>query len=165
MSLPTPMAGSPGTDSYNAAGNTDYSRRIVELASAVPTPTSALADKGVRTGEGGMAEFQRNKGPDLAAVSALCSPSSRDWKDTPGMATETAGPDGSERTRLDHLPRQAQLAVSGALPTGGSDETAKRARLDPAYSRWLMGYPPEWDAYAPTETRSSRSSRRRSSAP
>ena len=31
-SVPTPMAGSPATETYNAAGNTDYSRRIVELA-------------------------------------------------------------------------------------------------------------------------------------
>jgi hypothetical protein len=27
--------------------------------------------------------------------------SSRDWKDTPGMATTGVNPDGSERTRLD----------------------------------------------------------------
>lgn len=37
------------------------------------------------------------------------TPSSRDWKDTPGMATTATNPDGSKRTRLDQLPRQAQL--------------------------------------------------------
>ena len=35
--------------------------------------------------------------------------SSRDWKDTAGMATTGINPDGSERTRDDQLPRQAQL--------------------------------------------------------
>jgi hypothetical protein len=30
--LPTPMAGNPGTEDYNAAGNTDSSRKTVELA-------------------------------------------------------------------------------------------------------------------------------------
>src|SRR5262249_44174443 len=30
--VPTPMAGSPATETYNAAGNNDYSRKIVELA-------------------------------------------------------------------------------------------------------------------------------------
>jgi len=35
--VPTPMAGSPATETYNAAGNNDYSRKIVELAS-VSTP-------------------------------------------------------------------------------------------------------------------------------
>jgi hypothetical protein len=34
---PTPMAGSPGTDEYNPAGNTDSSRRTVDLVSGTPT--------------------------------------------------------------------------------------------------------------------------------
>ncbi len=37
--------------------------------------------------------------------------SARDWKDSAGMATTSIDPDGSERTRLDQLPRQAQLAA------------------------------------------------------
>ena len=40
--------------------------------------------------------------------------SSRDWKDTPGMATTGTNPDGTERKRLDQLPRVA--ALGGALP-------------------------------------------------
>jgi len=43
-------------------------------------------------------------------VTPRASPSARDWKDTPGMATEAVNPDGSVRTRLDQLPRQAALA-------------------------------------------------------
>lgn len=38
------------------------------------------------------------------------TPATRDWKDTEGMATTATNPDGSERSRLDMLPRQAQLA-------------------------------------------------------
>lgn len=68
--------------------------------------------------------------------------SSRDWKDTPGMATTGVNPDGSERTRLDQLPRVAQL--SGPLPSGIHAETGKRGALNPAFSLWLMGYPAEW---------------------
>ena len=36
-----------------------------------PTPTAALAEKGVRTFEGGLLEAMRNHGPDLAAVACL----------------------------------------------------------------------------------------------
>jgi len=36
-----------------------------------PTPTAALADKGVRTFEGGLMEAMRNHGPDLAAAACL----------------------------------------------------------------------------------------------
>jgi hypothetical protein len=36
--------------------------------------------------------------------------SARDWKDTAGMAVTATNPDGTKRTRLDQLPRKAQLA-------------------------------------------------------
>lgn len=36
-----------------------------------PTPTAALAEKGVRTFEGGLVEAMRNHGPDLAAAACL----------------------------------------------------------------------------------------------
>ena len=39
-----------------------------------PTPTAALADKGVRTHAGAIIEAMRNKGPDLGAVAALVGP-------------------------------------------------------------------------------------------
>lgn len=41
--------------------------------------------------------------------SGWTTPSARDWKDTAGMSVTSTDPDGSQRTRLDQLPRQAQL--------------------------------------------------------
>ena len=48
---------------------------------------------------------------DAATLAGWVSPSSRDWKDSPGMATTAINPDGSVRDRTDQLPRQAQLTL------------------------------------------------------
>lgn len=244
-SVPTPMAGSPATETYNAAGNSDYSRRIVELAhiptpqahdttgrsenqkaihgtkhgcaclvqtanlSAVPTPDTGMGPHGRRgtsrnqehqsgrdlealarlsavptpqamdtmpakTGEAleramaGRAIPGRNGGAprnlrEEARLAAVTTPS--DWKDTSGMSESGVDPDGSARSRLDQLPRQAQLAASGPTATGGTAATRSIGQLDPAYSRWLMGLPPEWDDCAVTAMQSLPRSRRRSLKP
>ena len=156
------------------------------------------------------------------------TPTVRDWKDTPGMSTQSINPDGSARSRLDLLPRQAFLAgwptpmagtpaqngnnaagntdysravvalagwptpavdsfrsrsgarkqemgldqmartipevdggparitADGQMLTGSAAEMTSGGQLNPAHSRWLQGFPPEWDACAVTATRSSR---------
>jgi hypothetical protein len=53
---PTPMAGSPATEEYNEAGNTDYSRKVVDLASwpTPNTPSGGPNSKSTETHTGGM---------------------------------------------------------------------------------------------------------------
>lgn len=90
--------------------------------------------------------------------SGWVTPSTRDWKDTPGMSLTATNPDGSKRTRVDQLPRQAayctgrRLTVTGRMLTGLKTVPASGALLNPALSRWLQGLPTEWDDCAPMET-------------
>jgi len=53
-----------------------------------------------------------------------------------------------------------QATDSGLTAIGSPAATEKPGQLNPAHSRWLMGYPPEWDACAPTAMPSSRKSRK-----
>lgn len=47
---PTPMAGSPGTETYNPAGNTDSSRKTVELVTEIEGPARLTASGRMLTG-------------------------------------------------------------------------------------------------------------------
>jgi hypothetical protein len=63
-----------------------------------------------------------------------------------------------------HLTGPTRLTASGELLTGSDAATESGGQLNPAHSRWLMGYPPEWCDCAVTAMQSFPSKRRRSSA-
>jgi len=56
----------------------------------------------------------------------------------------------------------ALLPDSGKMPNGSPAETGSTDQLNPAYSRWLMGFPPAWDDCAVMAMRLLPRKRRRS---
>ena len=74
---------------------------------------------------------------------------------------------GHGMANLNDLVQQAngpaRFTASGELLTGCSAGMESGGQLNPALSRWLMGYPAAWDDCAPTETPSSRRKRQSSS--
>ena len=65
-------------------------------------------------------------------------------------------------TRLDLAKSgPARIKPDGTILTGFSAEMESGGQLNPAHSRWLMGYPPEWDDCAVTAMPSSRKSQRK----
>jgi hypothetical protein len=63
---------------------------------------------------------------------------------------------GTKGMRLNDKVRHHGPRLNGSLA-----ETAKPGQLNPAFSRWLMGYPTAWDDCAPTVTRLSLRSRQK----
>lgn len=97
---------------------------------------------------------------DAANVSTWATPMAHEAR--LGYQHRHEGAKGSQKSLTKQCVEALGLGKtepSGPTQSGSGAQTEKRGALNPAFPCWLMGYPAEWDACAPTATPSSRKSR------
>lgn len=134
----SPTALSPATEDYNEAEDSCNLRKIRLLAS---WPTTTKEDGRSSARHGYM--VTGNQGTtllDAARMASWATPNLRDHKseiDPEAWMREGQG---------QPLSRQARMV--GPLSNGSVAATENTGQLNPAFSRWLIGFPEAWDEAA-----------------
>lgn len=134
-SWPTPLVNDSKSSaySYSKGDKTKRALKLLGAAQMVPSGWATPAAPAAREAGGTPEQFLARKVKAAAAGASL------------GIAVTS-------------LSMQAQLVAPGLMSSGPPVATEKAAPLNPELSRWLMGYPPAWESFAPMATPSSRKS-------
>lgn len=81
-------------------------------------------------------------------LASWAKPTQREYRDTGQNTNYKKLADKVHLSGQVHLTRPIRLTTSGKMLIGSSAQMDTGDVLNPAHSRWLMGYPPEWDVSA-----------------
>lgn len=169
----TVLTGWPPPIASNGRGAGNFKRQggvnlqTAALLAGWPTPVATDGKGGYQGGRIRNGKLSTDRLDVAAQLAGWPTPTtSNDRSPCPQEAMRTYRDNGTKiQKRLQDVAAlcgPARLTVSGVMLTGSTARMKSGGQLDPDHSRWLMGFPPEWEDCAPTATPSTSKRRRHS---